>query len=225
MRRFAAILITVTLLPISVALGQIRPAPRSHDTGSDAARVAGPYLNRSFNGRGFNQFGNHRFDGRSFHGGRFGRRNGVIFVPSYGYPYIGDPLFDGDYESNQTQFQNQPSAPPVVVVPQPASPDVTELRREIARLSDQLHSTQSQTAPPSTEARVPDQPPTLLVFRDQHVEQIHNYAIVGEALWAFDNGAGTMGRKIPLAQLDLPETAHANAEHGIHFSTPAASVK
>lgn len=225
MRRLAAIATLLLTVPVS-ALAQVRSAPRAHNTGADAARVAGPGMNSGFSSFGFNRGESNRFGHGFGHGGRFDhRRNNVVLVPSYGYgyPYFGDTLFDNGYESNQGQAQ----APPVVVVPQTAAPDVTELRREIGRLSSQIDSMHERSAPAQAEARapVPEQPPTLLVYRDQHVEQIHNYAIVGKNLWAFDTGTGTMGRKIPLTELDLAETANVNAEHGIHFSAPAGLVR
>jgi hypothetical protein len=177
-------------------------------------------MNRSFfnNRNGFNGF-NGRVDNR-----RFGHsRQNVILVPSYGYPYIGDSYFDNGYEQG-----NQSPTPPVIVVPQTgsaASPEVSELQRQIDRLSSELDAMHERQAAPAAEAPVPEQPATLLVFRDQHVEQIHNYAIVGQTLWAFDSATGTRGRKVPLSDLDLAETAHLNAEHGVQFSTPAAAVQ
>lgn len=206
----------------TIAGAQVRSAPLSHHTGADAARVAGPGMNRTF----FNNrsFFNGRFNNGGFNRG-FGRgRQNVVLVPSFGYPYIGDSYFDNGYDSsNQGQ-------PPVVVVPQTASPngsqETSDLRRQIDRLSGELDAMHDrQVTAPEAQARVPEQPATLLVYHDQHVEQIHNYAIVGQTLWAFDTGSGTMGRKVPLSDLDLAETAHVNAEHGVRFSTPAAAVQ
>lgn len=60
-------------------------------------------------------------------------------------------------------------------------------------------------------------PPTVLVFRDQHREEIQNYAIVGETLW---NLAKPLVQKIPLTSLDIPATVKVNNDRGIIFRTP-----
>ena len=216
----AAMLLAMT----TIAGAQFTSVPLSHHTGADAARVAGPGMNRQFFGNGSFFNNGPIFNGHGFNGHRrfdHERQNNVVLVPSYGYPYIGD-YADNGYEPSQSQAP----APSVVMVPQTASPDVSDLRKQIDRLSGQLDAMHDrQAATPEAAARVPDQPATLLVYNDQHVEQVHNYAIVGQTLWAFDSGTGTMGRKVPLSELDLEETAHVNAEHGVHFSTPAAAAR
>jgi len=62
-------------------------------------------------------------------------------------------------------------------------------------------------------------PPTLLVFRDQHKEEIRNYAIVGQTLWNF---SPQRTEKISLANLDLPATEKANDDRGVTFRIPAS---
>ncbi len=63
-------------------------------------------------------------------------------------------------------------------------------------------------------------PATVLVFRDEHKQEIHNYAIVGQTLWNF-NPQHT--QKIPLSDLDLPATTKANDERGVSFHVPGAN--
>ena len=60
----------------------------------------------------------------------------------------------------------------------------------------------------------------MLVFRDQHREEIQNYAIVGQTLWNF---APKHTEKIPLSDLDLPATAKANEDRGVTFRVPESS--
>jgi hypothetical protein len=60
--------------------------------------------------------------------------------------------------------------------------------------------------------------PTVLVFRDQHTEEIQNYAVVGSMLWNFAPGRT---QKIPLADLDLAATRKANDDRGITFEVPS----
>jgi hypothetical protein len=61
------------------------------------------------------------------------------------------------------------------------------------------------------------EPATALVFRDQHVEEVHNYAIAGGTLWVLNDQAA---KKIPLAQLDLPATVKMNDDRGVDFQVP-----
>jgi hypothetical protein len=61
--------------------------------------------------------------------------------------------------------------------------------------------------------------PTVLVFRDQHREEVGNYAIVGETLWTF---APQKTRKISLDDIDIPATEKANDERGVDFRIPGA---
>jgi len=62
-------------------------------------------------------------------------------------------------------------------------------------------------------------PATVLVFRDEHKQEIHNYAIVGQTLFNF-NPQHT--QKIPLSDLDLPATTKENDERGVDFHVPGA---
>jgi len=61
---------------------------------------------------------------------------------------------------------------------------------------------------------------TVLIFRDERKQEVQNYAVVGQTLWIFEP-RGT--KKIPLSQLDIPETAKANDERGVDFRVPAAA--
>jgi len=63
-------------------------------------------------------------------------------------------------------------------------------------------------------------PATVLVFRDQHKQEVQNYAIVGQTLWAF---ATLRTQKIPLADLDIAATTKANDDRGVDFRVPGTS--
>jgi hypothetical protein len=65
----------------------------------------------------------------------------------------------------------------------------------------------------------PIMPATILVYRDQHRQEVQNYAIVGTNLWSF---SPQHNQKIPLAELDLAATAKANDENGVSFRIPNA---
>lgn len=62
-------------------------------------------------------------------------------------------------------------------------------------------------------------PATVLVFRDEHKQEVHNYAIVGQTLFNF-NPQHT--QKIPLSDLDIPATTKENDERGVDFHVPGA---
>jgi hypothetical protein len=65
------------------------------------------------------------------------------------------------------------------------------------------------------------QPATALVFRDQHVEEVHNYAISGGTLWVFGDQSA---KKIPLTQLDLDATVKMNDDRGVDFQVPEPTM-
>ena len=62
-------------------------------------------------------------------------------------------------------------------------------------------------------------PPTTLVFRDQHKQEIQNYAIIGQTLWNFSD---QRTQKIPLSDLDIPATQKVNEDRGVNFRLPGA---
>ncbi len=68
-----------------------------------------------------------------------------------------------------------------------------------------------------------DQPgdPTVLVFRNGKQQEVNSYAIMGDALYVFDQGR----KKIALADLDIPATVKANEDRGVEFSLPASKKK
>lgn len=73
--------------------------------------------------------------------------------------------------------------------------------------------------PPNAGQGDPIVSPTMLVFRDRHQQEVHNYAIVGRTLWNFEP---QHTQKIALADLDLPATEKANDDRGVTFRIPEA---
>jgi len=57
------------------------------------------------------------------------------------------------------------------------------------------------------------------VFRDRHVVEIQNYAIVGQTLWNF---APQHIEKISLIEIDVPATVKANNDRGRSFRVPSS---
>jgi hypothetical protein len=56
-----------------------------------------------------------------------------------------------------------------------------------------------------------------LVFRDKHIQEVKNYAIVEQTLWIFDEQRAV---KLPLSSLDVDATTKLNEQRGIEFSVP-----
>jgi len=79
-----------------------------------------------------------------------------------------------------------------------------------ARVAPRNESISAETAAPAT----------VLVFHDQHQQEVQNYAIVGETLWAF---APQRTQKIPLSELDIPATQKANDDRGVEFRVPVVN--
>jgi hypothetical protein len=175
----------------------------------------------SFSTRGFN-----RGFGRSRAGVRF--RTGIGSncyyygfgcVGAYGYPwgYGGayDPYWDSDssfdygqqYQTGLANEMNQQSL------------DQQQMRQQ----ADQDLYAGSAPPPPRERSEHSElneaAPATVLVFRDEHKQEVHNYAIIGQTLWNF-NPQHT--QKIPLSDLDIPATAKENDDRGVDFHVPGA---
>jgi hypothetical protein len=173
-----------------------------------------PLSSRGFN-RGFGRSGGVRI--RSFGYGNncylYGCRGG------YGYPWVGgvDPYWWWDSGSSYDQDQQYQTGLANEMNQQ--SLDEQRMRQQ----GDQ--DLYARSAPPPPHQRSEHEelneaaPATVLVFRDEHKQEVHNYAIVGQTLWNF-NPQHT--QKIPLSDLDLPATTKANDERGVDFHVPGA---
>jgi hypothetical protein len=140
---------------------------------------------------------------------------GAYVIPYYGYNDSGDDTADdpaGDqYSGGPTIFDRRGpgTAPPPSSAPYPSR----------AR-SDSPQPETSTDAAAQPETTAPDQPQTVLVFKDGHQLEVANYAIVGSTLYDLTGGHR---QKIPLADLDLTATAKQNDDRGIDFQIPAAA--
>ena len=135
----------------------------------------------------------------------------------YGYPwwYAGafDPYWWGDSDSSYDQDQQNNAALAAEMNAQ--SLDEQRMRQQ----ADHDQDVYASSAAPSAhrEERAQLGPATVLVFRDQHQQEVQNYAIVGQTLWNF---SAQHTQKIPLSDLDLVATAKANDERGVDFRVP-----
>jgi hypothetical protein len=64
-----------------------------------------------------------------------------------------------------------------------------------------------------------EQIPVLIVYKDGHEQEIHNYAIVGDTI--YDIGT-SIAHKIKLADVDLKQTIQKNEQRGVDFTVPAS---
>jgi hypothetical protein len=72
---------------------------------------------------------------------------------------------------------------------------------------------------------VPVLPAAVIVFRDGHKEELQKYMIEGDALYTSANSlsTGSLTKRIPLDQLDIPASLKLNQERGAKFNLPTAS--
>ncbi len=151
--------------------------------------------------------------GNRYSRGFYGRRG---YYPYAGYyPYYGwyiDPLYDSDDQDAYADAYNPETAP--YVDDSGTQRDLDQLNNKVDRLQQDVDARNRPKPEP--------EPATALVFRDQHVEEVHNYAISGGTLWVLNDQAA---KKIPLAQLDIPATVKMNDDRGVDFQVPAPALQ
>jgi hypothetical protein len=199
----------------------------------------------TFSQRGFQQrsFSNRPFlhDGFHHHRGHFfGFRNncfglGCGFYYPYAYSGFYDPYWWSDSGSSSRYDEDYERDRAVANEMNQQSLEEQRLRRQEEADGDQdvysqssqphrssgsaLSSDRMSNDPPRNDPPEDIVPPTVLIFRDQHQLEVHNYAIVGQTLWSFGS---PHTQKILLADLDLAATTKTNDERGITFRVPSA---
>jgi len=176
-----------------------------------------------FGGGGFRDgFRDGHFRGRDFHH-CFGFRCGSAFefgYPGYGNwgwgyydPFLWDSASSYNYDEERDQqvaLANQMNALNI------QEQNLREREDWLQEREDQdLYARRSQAR---EEEHAAPSPATVLVFRDQHKQEITNYAISGGTLWVLSDHLAT--KKIPLNELDLAATTKANDERGVEFQVP-----
>ncbi len=150
------------------------------------------------------------------HRGFYGRRGYYPYAGYYPYGYYGwysDPLYDsGDQDA---YAEENPPAPY-----RENDRENEGLQRDVEALNGKIDRLQADVEA-RNRPKLEQEPATALVFRDQHVEEVRNYAIAGGTLWVLNEQAA---KKIPLAQLDLPATAKMNEERGVDFQVPGPAL-
>lgn len=232
---FAALSLLVIVAPSATA--QINAAPPSVTSLGFGGRAIngtrpsvtslgplGPTFNPAFpNSRpvfGVNPFqpGNghhhhHHGDGNGFV--PWGWGVGYYAVP-YGYYDQGDEAAadqpEDQYNGGPTIFDRRGTGralrPPDTSYAQPAPAESASVAPEAV------------VTPQPEPAVAPEQPQTVLVFKDGHRVEVENYAIVGSTLYDLSEGHR---RRIPLSDLDLDATTKQNDARGIDFQVPSGS--
>jgi hypothetical protein len=160
-----------------------------------------------------NRFHHHRFASGFFPGFYYGYP-GYYGYPYYDYPgnyadysYMNGPdsysAYDSSYAQNNALAQQA---------------EIDRLENEVDRLREEREARSSPSTQRSRgQGNSQVSEPTTLVFRDQHKEEVQNYAIVDHTVWVFTT---LRARKIPLSDLDVDATAKVNDERGVEFRVP-----
>jgi len=164
---------------------------------------------------------------RPFHGPYYGYRHGFYsYYPwygyGYGYPYYayGYPWWYDDYD-NSSQYGGSPYDSGGYYgddsgYAEQQQAEIDRLENEVNRLRQDREA--RQPAPTAQAQSVNElHSVTELVFRDKHIEEVQNYAIVGQTFWIFDQQRTT---KVPISALDVPATIEANNQRGVDFELP-----
>ena len=180
----------------------------------------GPYLQDGFRGNRFRTYG---FRNNCYgyacrnYGYGYGYPWGLGYYDPFLWDWSGDDAaFDNDYNNNlaTADQMNQQSLAQQQMMRQEEADGDQDLYASRVAPRQAPNAAASDTQPSSI------MPPTVLVFRDQHQQEVQNYAIVGHTLWNFAPGRT---QKIPLTNLDLAATEKANDDRGVTFRVPATS--
>lgn len=141
------------------------------------------------------------------------------FSPWLYYPaYYGYPSIYGDYSYAMGSDRYSAYDSAYIQNSEIEQQEINRLRDEVDRLREERDAQPSAPTPPSKpETAAPPSEPTVLVFRDQHKEEVKNYAIVGRTLWVFSE---VRARKISINDLDVDATTKVNEDRGLEFRVP-----
>jgi len=164
--------------------------------------------------------------------------------------FLGSPFLYSDYDGSEPYVVE--SAPPQVVVLQPAASDDSSRKNRPQPLliewqgdryvrfggaeATEQHGTSARpdyalpmiakvpAKPPISSPQKGKLPPAVLVYRDGHREEIPDYAIADGVIYVRGNDwqNGYWTKRIPLSALDTAATVQANQQRGVTFLLPSA---
>ncbi len=185
------------------------------------AAIAAPGAMAQTRGPGFGHSMGISFAGRS-QSHSFGRSPILLGDPFYADYPVAPLTIPPQYV--MVQPTTHADAPPEIK----SEPLMIELQgNRYVRLEGMQQSPRETNAPSSalTPHPVrPELPPTVLIFRDGHREQVPEYAIVGNTIYASGDywQSGHWTKNIEVSALNIPATIQANHEAGIRFILPSA---
>lgn len=168
-----------------------------------------------------------------------------------GVVFLGAPFSYADYPTPPLTYE--PAPPQIVVVQAPAAAETLQENKpeplliewqgdRYVRFGGGRETTGSGVTPdyaeakrsaPLTrspafseslpEAKAAELPPALLIYRDGHREEVSDYAIIGDTLYARGDywRNGYWMKNIQLSAIDLVATMKANQENGVRFVLPS----
>ncbi len=137
-------------------------------------------------------------------------------APSWGYEPIYPywmPSMDSDYGQPAPQASTSGNQDSDLTAQVGNLAAEVEMMREDQAMRDYRGAPSAQ---PSVQTE-PETPTTMLVYRDGHQTEVHDYAIQGDTLFVFSNQTT---QRVPLTDLDLSATARVNGERGVEFVAP-----
>jgi hypothetical protein len=149
---------------------------------------------------------------------RHGFRSGFspFYFGYYGYPayYAGYSYSSLDAYPAYDYYAPYPPQSGNDLAQQQQQRDIDRLEDDVSHLREEQESREDARRKATVEVK---STPTLLVFRDKHIQEVQNYAVVGGTLWLFSEQRAT---KLPLSWLDIDATTKANDERGVDFRLP-----
>ena len=197
-----------------------RTAPRAGTRGSFHPPLASRnFRSRGYSHRGYNNSSGLRIRTYGYGNGLHPRCYGVYGCEyGYGYPWAGggvDPYWWWEGSSYDQDREQQ------IGLANEMNQQSLDEQRMRQQADQDSYARSAPPAPPLRQAeRTQAVSSTVLVFRDQHKEEIQNYAIIGQTLWNF---GAQRTEKISLSDLDLLATTRENDNRGVDFRLPASS--
>jgi hypothetical protein len=116
-------------------------------------------------------------------------------------------------ENHNGQWVRVPTGSEMPAIPQSTKPDSAK-----ASAPNPGFVELPVAAPP-----LPPLPPAVIVFRDGHSEEVGKYMIQGDMLFTNVDywSTGSWTRKIPLSDVDIPESLKLNKDRGTKFNLPS----
>jgi len=149
------------------------------------------------------------------HSGQFFPGGGAVYVP---YPVAIEPNgYDPAADAGQQQDDEDYRGGPTIFDRRGPGTPARSYPDAYAQRTSRAPETESAPASQAPDDPVPDQPQTVLMFKDGHQLEVQNYAVVGDMLYDLTPGRH---HKIALADLDLSATIKQNDERGIDFRLP-----